>query len=101
MVLAPAILMVSTVRFRSFKTIDLQSRRPYTVLLFVAGGIMLIATHPRFVLVLLAYSYLASAFIGMAISRFRHRGGRGLSDRGDHGEPTAAPSRDTSIGQQA
>jgi len=101
MVLAPAILMVSTVRFRSFKTIDLQSRRPYTVLLFVAGAIMLIATHPRFVLVFLAYSYLASAFIGMAISRFRHRGGRGLPDRGDLGKRDAAPSRDTSIGKQA
>ena len=30
MVLVPAVLMVSTIRFRSFKTIDLQSRRPYT-----------------------------------------------------------------------
>ena len=31
---------------------------PYTVLIFVAAGIMLIATHPRFVLVVMAYSYL-------------------------------------------
>src|SRR5580692_2847537 len=57
MVLVPALLMVSTVRFRSFKTIDLQKRRPYTVLFLIAGGIMLIATHPRFVLVVVAYSY--------------------------------------------
>src|SRR5438132_3145546 len=42
MVLVPAILMVSTIRFRSFKTIDLQTRRPYTVLLLIAAGIMLI-----------------------------------------------------------
>ena len=35
----------------------------------IAAGIVLIATHPRFVLVVLAYSYLASAFIGMAITR--------------------------------
>ena len=76
MVLVPAILMVSTVRFRSFKNLDLQSRRPYTVLIFIAAGIMLIATHPRVVLVVLAYSYLASAFVGMAVTRFRHRGGR-------------------------
>ena len=69
--------MVSTIRFRSFKKFDSQTRRPYTVLIFVAGGIMLIATHPRFMLVAMAYSYLASAFIGMAISRFRSRGGRG------------------------
>src|SRR4051812_9833404 len=75
MVVVPALLMVSTIRFRSFKTIDLQSRRPYTVLIPIAAGIMLIATHPRFVLVALAYSYLASPFVGMAIMRFRHRGG--------------------------
>jgi len=76
MVLIPAILMVSTVRFRSFKTIDLKARRPYTVLILVAAAIMLIATHPRFVLVAMAYSYLASAFVGMAITRIRHRGDR-------------------------
>ena len=73
MVLVPALLMVSTIRFRSFKTIDLQVRRPYTVLLLIAAGIMAVATHPRFVLVAMAYAYLASAFIGLAISRIKHR----------------------------
>ena len=29
-------------------------------------------------LVVMAYGYLASAFIGMAITRFRHRGERGV-----------------------
>jgi CDP-diacylglycerol---serine O-phosphatidyltransferase len=75
MVLVPALLMVSTIRFRSFKTIDLKMRRPYTVLFLMA-----IATHPRFVLVGAAYSYLLSAFIGLAISRFRHRGARTAVD---------------------
>ena len=65
--------MVSTIRFRSFKTIDLRMRRPYTVLLLIAAGIMAVATHPRFVLVGMAYAYLASAFIGHAISRLKHR----------------------------
>ena len=74
LVLVPALLMVSTIRFRSFKTIDLQMRRPYTVLLLVAVGIMAIATHPRFVLVALAYAYLLSAFIGQIVTRIRHRG---------------------------
>ena len=74
MVLVPAVLMVTTIRFRSFKTLDLQMRRPYTVLFMVAAGIMAVATHPRLVLVAMAYTYLASAFIGMALTRFRHRG---------------------------
>ena len=76
MVLVPALLMVSTIRFRSFKTIDLQMRRPYSVLLLIAMAIMAITTHPRFVLVGLAYTYLLSAFIGLAVSKIRHRGGR-------------------------
>ncbi len=75
MVLVPAVLMVSTIRFRSFKTIDLQMRRPYSVLFLIAAGIMAVATHPRFVLAGLAYTYLASAFIGLAVTRLRHRGG--------------------------
>jgi CDP-diacylglycerol--serine O-phosphatidyltransferase len=74
MVVVPALLMVSTIRFRSFKTIDLQSRRPYTVLFLVAVALGVFASHPRVVLVVTAYSYLASAFIGMVISRVRHRG---------------------------
>jgi len=76
MVLVPAALMVSTIRFRSFKNLDLQSRRPYRVLMLIAGGIVLIAWLHRYVLVVLAYAYLLSAFIGLAISRFKYRGGR-------------------------
>ena len=76
MVLVPALLMVSTIRFRSFKTIDLQTRQPYRVLLLIAGGIILIAWLHRYVLVVMAYSYLASGFVELAITRFRHRGGR-------------------------
>jgi CDP-diacylglycerol---serine O-phosphatidyltransferase len=93
MVLVPAALMVSTIRFRSFKTIDLQSRRSYTVVILLAAGIALIATHPRVVLVLLAYSYLASAFVGLAISRFR-RGGRPAQDASPHAVPIDPPARD-------
>jgi len=80
MVIVPALLMVSTIRFRSFKTIDLQMRRPYTVLLLIAVGIMLIATHAQAVLVAMAYTYLASAFIGMAINRFRRRDGKPVEE---------------------
>ncbi len=78
MVVIPAALMISTIRFRSFKNLDLQSRKPYTVLIFIAAGIVAIWSHPRGVLLLMSYSYLASAFLGMAISRFRRRGGRGV-----------------------
>jgi CDP-diacylglycerol---serine O-phosphatidyltransferase len=97
MVLVPAILMVSTIRFRSFKTIDLQARRPYTVLILIAGAIALITWHPRYVLVAMAYTYLASAFIGMAVTRFRHRGGR-MPVEGSQPIVDRARSRDSAAG---
>src|SRR5688572_25016413 len=75
MVIVPALLMVSTIRFRSFKTIDLQARRSYPVLLLVALGISLVAAQPQYLLVVLAYTYLASAFVGLAWTRLRRRGG--------------------------
>ena len=46
----------------------------FLFLVHLALGIMAIATHPRFVLVAMAYAYLASAFVGLAVSRLRHRG---------------------------
>ena len=95
MVVIPGVLMVSTIRFRSFKTIDLQMPRQYTVLLLVAGSIMLIATHPRFVLVVMAYSYLASAFVGMVLTRFRRRGGRAEPESEDHSDHKAEPPRES------
>jgi CDP-diacylglycerol--serine O-phosphatidyltransferase len=102
MVLVPALLMVSTIRFRSFKTIELQTRRPYTVLILIAGAIMLIATHVQIALVVMAYTYLASAFIGMAISRIRPRGEQDehREDGQSHGKDAGAspPLRDTIAG---
>ena len=74
-----------------FKTIDSQTRRPYWVLIFIAAGIMLVATHPRFMLVAIWYGYLLSGFIGLAIARFRHRG-RTLAGGADS---AAAAPRDT------
>jgi CDP-diacylglycerol--serine O-phosphatidyltransferase len=81
MMLVPTLLMVSTIRFRSFKTIDLGQRRRYTVLIALAAFLALIATHPSLVLLLMAYSYVASGFLGLALTKFKHRD-----------EPSAAPS---------
>ena len=82
MVLIPAVLMVSTIRFRSFKNLAAPTRRPYRVLLFIAAAYILITWLHRYVLVVMAYSYLASAFVEMAVGRFKHRGGRGSTEVG-------------------
>src|SRR5437667_1547189 len=59
MVLIPAVLMVSTIRFRSFKNLTAPKRRPYRVLLLFAAGFLLIAWLHRYVLAVIAYGYLA------------------------------------------
>jgi CDP-diacylglycerol---serine O-phosphatidyltransferase len=74
LMLVPAALMVSTIRFRSFKTIDLQSRRSYTVLIVVAAVFAAVFAHPPIVLVVISYVYLLSAFAEMIVTRLRHRG---------------------------
>src|SRR3954469_1012249 len=71
MVLVPAVLMVSTIKYRSFKDLDLGSRRSFRVLVIIAAGIVAIWTHPKAVLLVAAYAYLASGFIGLAMSRFK------------------------------
>ena len=73
MVLVPAFLMVSTIRFRSIKAINMGWRRSYLGLFLAAVGIALIATQPRVALVVMAYVYLLSAFIGLANTRLRKR----------------------------
>ena len=73
MVLVPALLMVSTVRYRSFKTFDLQRRRPFRVLILFAAFLILIAWRPDLILVVMAYTYLVSPLFGLAWSRVRRR----------------------------
>ena len=86
MVLVPAFLMVSTIRFRSIKAIDMGWRRSYLGLFLAAVGIALVATQPRIALVVMAYVYLASAFIGLAYSRLRRKPGE---------QPETPPDRES------
>jgi CDP-diacylglycerol--serine O-phosphatidyltransferase len=73
MVLVPAFLMVSTIKYRSFKTLELGDRRSYRNLLVLVLIIAAIVSHPQFTLAAMAYTYLASAFIGMAWTKIHRR----------------------------
>jgi phosphatidylserine synthase len=73
MVLVPAFLMVSTIRFRSIKVIDVGWRRSPSILFLGAVALALIASHPRVALVVLSYSYIVGALAGLAYSRLRRR----------------------------
>jgi CDP-diacylglycerol--serine O-phosphatidyltransferase len=70
----PAVLMVSTIRFNSFKTIDTQQRRSYKVLALNALVIAVIQLHPNIVLLGLAYLYMLVGLAGAVWARVRRRG---------------------------
>src|SRR5688572_26222450 len=67
----PAVLMRSTVRFRSFKDRNLGWRRSYVPLFLVVLVVAAVAAEPRIMLAVCAYAYLISAFVGMALTKMR------------------------------
>lgn len=73
MVLVPAFLMVSTVRFRSIKAIDVGWHRSYFALFVAAVALALIAAHPRVALVVISYSYIVGALGAWTFQRLRRR----------------------------
>ena len=75
MVLVPAFLMVSTIRFRSVKAIDMGWRRSYIGLFIIAVALALIASHPRVALVVLSYTYVVAALLGWGLNRWRKKPG--------------------------
>jgi CDP-diacylglycerol--serine O-phosphatidyltransferase len=73
MVLVPGFLMVSTIRFRSVKAMDVGWRRSPLVLLIGAVVIAAIASHPRIALVVMSYTYVLLAIVMFVYSRIRRR----------------------------
>jgi len=73
MVLVPAFLMVSTIRFRSVKAIDVGWRRSYLALFLAAVVIALITLHPRLALVIMSYTYVSFAFLMWGLTKVTRR----------------------------
>ena len=83
MVLVPALMMVSRIRFRAFGALMFRPRSSFLVLLQFAFLIAAIAVQPELVLFIVAYSYLVSGPIGHVVGRLRppaRRGGRNERD---------------------
>jgi CDP-diacylglycerol--serine O-phosphatidyltransferase len=56
-------LMISKIRYRSFKDLDLRARRPYVWVVPVAVVFALIAAHPQLFLLISAFVYVLSGFL--------------------------------------
>jgi CDP-diacylglycerol--serine O-phosphatidyltransferase len=64
-----AYLMISTIRYPSFKNIDLRRQRPSVVVIFIGLTAWLIVVYSRPVLLLIAITYLFSGLAGVARRR--------------------------------
>jgi CDP-diacylglycerol--serine O-phosphatidyltransferase len=77
----PGILMVSNIRYHSFKELDLHGRVPFVAALIVVLVLVLIAIEPSLILFLLALGYAASGPAMTVVGLQRHRlRGRKLPD---------------------
>ena len=72
-VIIPAILMVSSIKFRSFKNLNFGWDRSYFKLFVFAALLVFIAEQPHWAAVFFAYTYLVSALIEWVLIRWRAR----------------------------
>ena len=92
LVIVPAGLMVSRIRFRSVGALLPSHRRSSLTPLVIAGVIAAIVVQPQIVLVTAAYTYMLSGVIGSLMGRFaRTRARRGGS--GDDHPAADAPQQ--------
>ena len=68
-----AFLMVSRVRYYSFKTLDLSRRRPFVAIIFIGIIVWAIWTYSEPVLMVIATAYLVSGPLNRFISRVHPR----------------------------
>jgi CDP-diacylglycerol--serine O-phosphatidyltransferase len=74
---AVALLMVSRLRYRSFKDFDLRNRRSHVAVLPIAVVLVAVLTHPKGAILTLAFVYLLSgpvAYIWGLVQRLLGRG---------------------------
>jgi CDP-diacylglycerol--serine O-phosphatidyltransferase len=62
-VLLISLLMVSRLRYRSFKELDLKARKSHKYLLIPAAALAAVMLNPQIVLMVVAYAYLLSGIL--------------------------------------
>jgi CDP-diacylglycerol--serine O-phosphatidyltransferase len=79
--LAAAVLMVSNLRYYSFKNFDLRGRVPFVSVLAVVLVFALVSLEPPSVLCVLSVAYAASGVIETLVQRRRRRAARRAEGR--------------------
>ena len=92
-----AFLMVSTLRYWSFKTVDLKSRRSYFAMVGIAAMLALVATEPAWALLAWSVGYTASGPVAYLIGLARRKGDGGNATSSTEVAPTGTPSEPTTV----
>jgi len=87
-----AFLMVSTLRYWSFKTFDLRSRRSYFSMVGIAALLALVATEPAWALLAWSCGYAASGPVAYLIALVRRKGDGGGANTTDAPAPAPEPT---------
>jgi CDP-diacylglycerol---serine O-phosphatidyltransferase len=66
-------LMISTIRYRSFKDLDLKRRRPAWILVVIAVVFAVIAIHPTLVLLVITLTFALSGPVAKLVSLARRK----------------------------
>lgn len=64
-----SLLMVSTLRYHSFKEVDFKGRWSFFILVIVVGGIFLIATEPKVTMLFAVLAYVATGIVEEVVTR--------------------------------
>ncbi len=67
-----AFLMISTVRYHTFKTFDLRRQRPFVVMILIVLVVYLIWAYSEWILLALASMYAAAGPVLRVVSHLRH-----------------------------
>ena len=69
LVVALSLLMVSRLRFRSFKDLDLRGRVPSVAVVVMALAVIAVAVHPQAVVLALTLGYVVSGLLPRRLAR--------------------------------
>ena len=87
-----AFLMVSTLRYWSFKTFDLRSRRSYFAMVGIAALLALVATEPAWALLAWSVGYTLSGPVAYVIALLRRKGDGGGATSTEPQAPAPEPT---------
>lgn len=71
-----SVLMVSTLRYHGLKEIDPKRRKPFSILVAVVGGFVLVFMYPETVIFLFALVYMLSGVVESVVLHYRKRNHR-------------------------